>query len=49
MFTHCTGLCLQSYIKVYYTKMAGKKGQDFMNVLKNCGLDFATLTLRVLK
>lgn len=40
---------LQSYIKVYYTKMAGKKGQDFMTVLKNCGLDFATLTLRVLK
>jgi hypothetical protein len=36
---------LQSYLKVYFTKMAGKTGQDFISLLKICGLDFSTLTL----
>lgn len=37
---------LKSYLKVYFTKMAGKTGQDFITLLKICGLDLATLTLR---
>ncbi len=37
---------LKTYIKVYYTKMAGKLGEDFLEVLKMCGLDVNTLTLR---
>lgn len=37
---------LKTYIKVYYTKMAGKIGENFMELLKVCGLNFSTLTLR---
>ena len=37
---------LKTYIKVYYTRMAGKLGEDFLGVLRACGLDMNTLTLR---
>lgn len=37
---------LHSYIKVYYTKMAGKIGEDFIELLRVCGVDLKTLTLR---
>jgi hypothetical protein len=37
---------LKTYIKVYYTRMAGRLGEDFMEVLRACGLDMNTLTLR---
>lgn len=40
---------LKTYIKVYYTKMAGKLGEDFLEVLKACGLDMNTLTIRKTK
>ncbi|HQW58304.1 MAG TPA: ankyrin repeat domain-containing protein, partial [Gammaproteobacteria bacterium] len=30
---------LKTYIKVYYTRMAGKLGEDFLGVLRACGLD----------
>lgn len=36
---------LKTYIKVYYTKMAGKIGENFMELLKVCGLNLSTLTL----
>lgn len=38
---------LKTYIKVYYTKMAGKIGKDFIELLKACGLKFSTLTLLI--
>lgn len=37
---------LKTYIKVYYTRMAGKLGEDFLEVLRACGLDMTTLTIR---
>jgi hypothetical protein len=37
---------LKTYIKVYYTRMAGKLGEDFLGVLRACNLDFSTLTLK---
>ncbi len=40
---------LRTYIKVYYTKMAGKLGEDFIDLLKMCGVDPSTLALRQLR
>ena len=37
---------LKTYIKVYYTRMSGKIGEDFLALLKVCGLNLKTLTLR---
>jgi hypothetical protein len=37
---------LKSYLKVYFTKMAGKTGQDFILLLRSCGLDFTAMTLK---
>ena len=37
---------LKTYIKVYYTRMAGRLGEDFIELLKISGLDLTTLTLR---
>ncbi len=36
---------LKTYIKVYYTKMAGRMGEEFIDLLRSCRLDFSTLTL----
>jgi hypothetical protein len=40
---------LKTYIKVYYTRMAGKLGEDFLEMLSACGLDINTLTIRKAK
>ncbi|HXH55516.1 MAG TPA: ankyrin repeat domain-containing protein [Gammaproteobacteria bacterium] len=37
---------LKTYIKVYYTRMAEKLGEDFLEMLRACGLDMTTLTIR---
>lgn len=37
---------LQNYIRIYSTKAAGKIGEDFTQLLKICGLNFSTLTLK---
>ena len=37
---------LKSYIKVYCTQVAGEMGQNFAQLLKLCGLNFKTLTLK---
>lgn len=37
---------LKTYIKVYYTRMAGKLGEDFLEVLRACHLDMTTLTIK---
>lgn len=37
---------LQGYVNVYFTKVAGKIGQDFIEILRKCGFDFSTLTLK---
>jgi len=40
---------LKSYIKIYCTKAAGRMGTDFTNLLKLCGLNLSTLTLKSTK
>ncbi len=35
---------LKSYIKVYYTKMAGPVGKNFIELLKHCGFEFSRFT-----
>ncbi len=42
------GYILKTYIKVYYTKMAGRIGEDFINLLKACGVDIKKLVVRQL-
>ena len=37
---------LKSYIQVYHTKMAGTLGQDFLNLLRTCGVDISSLLTR---
>jgi hypothetical protein len=37
---------LKTYVKVYYTKIAGKMGEDFMQLLKACGIDLKAITAR---
>jgi hypothetical protein len=37
---------LKSYIKVYGTRVAGEMGENFVQLLKMCGLNFSTLTLK---
>jgi hypothetical protein len=34
---------LKTYVKVYYTRMAGKTGEDFIELLKTCGVDIKNL------
>jgi len=34
---------LKTYVKVYYTRMAGKTGEDFIALLKTCGVDIKNL------
>ncbi len=36
---------LRTYIRVYYTKMAGKVGEEFIRLLKQCGLNITNLKL----
>lgn len=37
---------LKTYLKVYYTKMAGKIGEEFVELLRACHVNLTTLDLR---